>query len=818
MPDLPTGTVTFMFTDMEGSTKLLLELGAEAYGAALAEHRRLLRDAFARHGGVEVDTQGDAFFIAFGDAAGALEAADEAQRSLASGPIRVRMGLHTGTPHLGPEGYVGQDVHLGARIAAAGHGGQVLLSRATREAVDGDGDMSDLGEHRLKDFGAPVWIYQLGTERFPPLKSITNTNLPRPASSFVGREKEVAEIGALLRGGARLVTLTGPGGTGKTRLAIESAAVLVPDFRNGVFWVDLAPLRDPALVSGTIGQTLGAKDGLAQHIGERQMLLVLDNLEQVVEAAPGLAELVEGCPNLRLLVTSRERLRVSGEVEYAVPPLAEQEAIELFTARSQLASDDTIAELCRRLDDLPLAVELAAARTSVLSPTQILERLSTRLDLLKGGRDGDARQQTLRATIEWSYDLLPDEEKALFAHLSVFAGGYSLEAAEEVAEAGLDDLQSLVDKNLHRHTKDRFWMLQTIHEYARERLDAASDADEIRRRHADWFLALAEEAEPHLDTNPEVWLGRLEQEHDNIRAALDRFESAGDLQAALRLAGAVAAFWEGRHVAEGRNRLENLLSGDSGPTIARAKALVGAALLARQSGDAQAARLRAEEALASYQELGSAWGTANAGVMLGLALADGGDFSKARQLFEDSAQLFRDVGDQANTLFATRLLGWMHEELGDLERARTVHEDNLRRARALANRQIEAQTLTALAYYALENGRALDAVSMIKDALRIDRARGSDLQTAYDLVRFARALAVAGGAAANATRLLASAEALRVEIGAGMPPFLAKISDETHTSLQAQLDEAPFAQAWKQGRAMSADDAVALALESEPHV
>jgi hypothetical protein len=299
---------------------------------ALAEHRRVVREAFARHGGIEVDTQGDAFFIAFPTVAGALEAAREAQAALAQGPIRVRMGVHTGTPYVTEEGYVGPDIHKGARIAAAGYGGQVLLSKETQELVDLD--LMDLGEHRLKDFSKPVWIFQLGRQRFPPIKTISNTNLPRPASSFVGRDREVQEVVSRLRDGGRLLTLTGPGGSGKTRLAIEAAAEVVPKFRNGVFWVGLAPLRDPVLVLSTVAQTIGAKDGLAEYVGQREMLLLLDNFEQVIEAAPELASLVEACPNLKLLVTSRELLRVRAEVEYAVPALAEPEAVELFRVRS----------------------------------------------------------------------------------------------------------------------------------------------------------------------------------------------------------------------------------------------------------------------------------------------------------------------------------------------------------------------------------------------------------------------------------------------------------------------------------------------------
>src|SRR5947208_9231437 len=343
------------------------------------------------------------------------------------------------------------------------------------EKLGEDGYVQALAEHHLKDFDEPVALFQLGSERFPPLKTISNTNLPRPASSFVGRQREREELLHLLRNGSRLVTLSGPGGSGKTRLALEVAAELVSAFKAGVFWVGLAPLRDPALVLDTVAQTLGAKDGLTDHVGERELLLLLDNFEHVTEAAPELSQLLAACPNLRLLVTSRELLRIAGEFDYPVRPLAGAEAVALFCERSHLEADETIAELCRRLDDLPLAVALAAARPRVLTPTQILDRLSQRLDLLKGGRDADPRQLTLRATIEWSHELLSREEQTLFRRLAVFSGGCSLDAAEEVAGAALDPLQSLVDKSLLRHTNERFWMLETIRAYARERLAGSAD-------------------------------------------------------------------------------------------------------------------------------------------------------------------------------------------------------------------------------------------------------------------------------------------------------------------------------------------------------
>jgi predicted ATPase len=539
---LPTGTVTFLFTDIEGSTRLLQELG-DAYADALAAHRRALRDVFERNGGVEVDTQGDAFFVAFARPGHALAAAAEAQQALADGPIRVRMGVHTGEPLVTDEGYVGIDVHRAARIAAVGYGGQVLVSQSTRD-VAGPSGLHDLGEHRLRDFAEPVSIFQLGDEVFPPLKTISNTNLPRPTSSFVGREREIEELRNRLRDGARLLTLTGPGGSGKTRLALEVAGELVPQFKAGLFWVGLAPIRDPSLVLETIAQTLGAKDGLREHIGERELLLLLDNFEHVVEVAPELATLVEACPNLQLLVTSRELLRVRGEVEYPVMPLAEQDAVELFCARAGMEPNEAIGELCRALDNLPLALELAAARTSVLSPRQILDRVSERLDLFRGGRDADPRQQTLRATIEWSYELLSSQEQNLFARLAVFSRGCTLEAAQHVAGADIETLQSLVDKSLVRHTDERFWMLETIREAAAERLRDSHELTEIAGRHAQHFRVFAAHAELGLrGPSQSEELGRVEEDLDNVRSAIRWSLQEGDVDQALSIVVSLERFW-----------------------------------------------------------------------------------------------------------------------------------------------------------------------------------------------------------------------------------------------------------------------------------
>jgi predicted ATPase/class 3 adenylate cyclase len=806
--DLPSGTVTFLFTDVEGSTKLLQELGAAEYAEVLAEHRRILREAFTACGGVEVDRQGDAFFVAFPTAPGALEAAAEALKGLAPSPIRVRVGIHTGTPLLAEEGYVGQDVHKGARIAAAGHGGQVLLSKETRELAHVE--VTDLGEHHLKDFADPVWIFQIGQERFPPLKTISNTNLPRPASSFVGRDKEVEEVASLLQDGARLLTLTGPGGSGKTRLAIEAAAELVPEFKAGVFWVGLAPLRDPALVAETIGQTLGAKDGLAEHIAERELLLLLDNLEQVVEAAPELASLVETCPNLKLLVTSRELLRVKGEVEYPVLPLAEPEAVELFCGRARTEPNESVHELCRALDNLPLALELAAARTSVLSPKQILERVSTRLDLLKGGRDADPRQQTLRATIEWSYELLDEKERRLFARLAVFAGGCTLQAAEEVTDADLDTLQSLVDKSLLRHTDQRFWMLETIHEYAAERLEESSEADELRQRHAEHFLALAEEAAPHLIFYSSEWTEHLEREHDNLRAALEHLD--GELT--LRLAGALKDFWVyAGHVPEARRRLERALATDERPSPPRAKALDALAEMAYRSGDSAAASVLGEEALELFRRFGDMAGAAYAQWNLGVFFIELGEHGRAQRACQESVEFFRQVGDDWSAAGATRALAFTYHSRGDHEHARALHEGNLLEIRRIGSKEMEAGTLGSLSMIALEQGRDDDAHALAKESLVLWREVGSHQGIAQALCHAAADLAPLRGKTETAARLLSWFEAQREQIGVS-EAWVARMNERTLAAIRTQLDEASIAEAWEQGRALTADEAVALALDA----
>ena len=803
---LPEGTVTLLFTDIEGSTKLLHSIGAEAYAEALESHRGVLRAAFIRHGGIEVSTAGDSFFVAFPTAAGAVEAARESQQALAESSIRVRMGMHTGTPLVTDGDYTGADVHLAARIAAAAHGGQVLLSRATRELISAG--VTSLGEHRLKDFDTPAAIFQLGSQSFPPLKTISNTNLPRPASSFVGREREVSEVAALLGNGARLLTLTGPGGSGKTRLAIEAAAQLVPEFAAGVFWVGLAALRDPALVPATIAQSLGAREDLAGHIGDQELLVVIDNLEQVVAAAPQLSVLIEACPRLRVLATSREVLRVRGEVEYPVQPLAESEAVDLFCSRAGVTQDETIHRLVRALENLPLAVELAAARTSVLTPEQILDRLAGRLDLLKGGRDADPRQQTLRATIEWSHELLSDEEKRLFARLAAFRGGWTLEAAELVAEAELDVLHSLVDKSLVRRTGVRFWMLETIRDYAVERLETSCEAAWVRQRHAAHYLALAEEAYPHLTGNPREWTDRLEGEHDNLRAALDWLQTSGATQLALQLAGALWKFWYQRaHYAEGRQRLHTALAADPAPTLTRGRALNGATALEGEGGDQTAARRYADEALALHRVLGDEWGIANSLFLLALMLGN----AEALPLYEESARMFERLGDEHYTMLLNNNLAWMAADLGDVDRERAILEENLARARAAGNKRMQVDTLENLASAALKEKRFGDASAMLRDAVHIAHDLNEPFELAIVLIHIAELLAADGNAIA-ATQLLSAGEAMRERTGGSRDYVIAR-RDRAKAAVQARLDEAAFTVAWEEGRMLTVEQAIALALD-----
>lgn len=682
MTELPSGTVTLLFTDIEGSTRLVRQLG-ERYREALLEHRRLLREAFRRYGGVEVDTQGDAFFYAFSRATDAVAAARDGQAALSGGELRVRMGLHTGEPVVTDEGYVGLDVHFAARICSAAHGGQVLVSVATARLVEAD--LRDLGDHWLKDLAAPLRLYQLGQAEFPPLRTRRFSNLPVQSTALIGRDGARVEAGRLLRE-HRLVTLVGPGGIGKTRLALQVAAEAVDEFEDGVFWVPLTTVRDPELVQPAVARALGVKDGLADHLANREVLLLLDNFEQVVDAAPGLAELLSATARLKLLVTSREALNLTGEWEYAVPSLLPIEALALFTERAKALKagfepDDAVAEICRHLDGLPLAIELAAARVKVLAPTQLLERLSGRLDLLTdGARDLPARQRTMRATVEWSCDLLVPDEQDLFARLGVFSGGWTLDAAEAVCQANLDGIQSLVAKSLVGHVQGRFTMLETIRECAVERLHTSSVRDGLWNRHARFFLALAEEAAPALERGDQEAFGRLDIEHDNVRAALDHFIHSGESELEVRLVAAIWHFWFDQGLwHEASRAVERALASSSGTTPARVAVMHGVAWTASRQGDARAGYALAEESLRLSRELGDDRLIAWSQRIMGVCVMDE-DRERASELFEKSAGFSESAGDMLGLSASLNNLAITATATGDHRRA----VDGLRRALAIA--------------------------------------------------------------------------------------------------------------------------------------
>jgi predicted ATPase len=848
--------VTLVFTDVEGSTKLLEELGTDAYRDALGDHRRVVRGAFAVHEGYEVDYEGDAFFYAFASAQAAVSAVSEAMIGLEPGPIRIRVGIHTGEPALDPPKYVGMDVHRAARIMSAAHGGQVVLSPSTVALLEsGSFDLTDLGEHRLKDIEDAVPIFQLGGGSFPPLKTISNTNLPRPASSFVGREAELEAVLTRIEGGARLVTFTGPGGTGKTRLALEAATSLVPKYKAGVFWVGLASLRDPALVTETIAQTLGAKDGLAEHIGDREMLLLLDNLEQVIDAAPALSSLLQSCPSLTLLTTSRELLRISGEVDYPVPPLAEPEAVSLFCERTPLEPSDDIAELCARLDSLPLAVELAAARVTVLSPRQILDRLSQRLDLLKGGRDSDPRQQTLRATIEWSYDLLTPEEQRLFARLSVFAGGCTLGAAEEICGADLDTLQSLVEKSLVRFTNERHWMLETIREYAGERL--AESGEVIAQAHVQHFLELAETAEPELwAQRTDEWLPRLDPEEANFRAALGSSIRDEDAAIAVRLAGSLYPYWEirARH-GEARAWLSRALAlRGAVPPTCRAKALVAAARATSWHADWSTALPLLEEAVALSRKLGDRDGVArclgfighgrlytgdkagaaaalhegvelarNAGDRRSLARAlynaawvaiEDRDFAHAREMFEEAARIFRSEGMKLNLALCLMRLGYSEGLAGDIERAASRLNESV----ALFD-ELGTTTWTALAHryrglVALLRGSIDEAESLLRTSLLEGREQAPQFDLPHWIEELA-AVATARGDAVRAATLWGATDGLFERFGLATLEENRQVRALFRDEVEGLSYTDSQAEAWAQGHVMTLQQAIDYALSDE---
>lgn len=814
----PTGTVTFLFTDVEGSTRMLQRLGSEHYAESLALHRSLLRGAFERHGGYEVDCEGDSFFVAFPEAKAAVLAAGEAQEALAGAEwpagevFSVRMGIHTGQPLAEPPKYVGLDVHLAARIMAAGHGGQVLLSDATYGLADTPA--ADLGEHTVKDFDQPVRLFQLGGRRFPPLLTLANTNLVRPSTSLVGREKELAEVLDLLRSETRLVTLTGPGGAGKTRLALEAAFESIPGYPNGVWFVPLASITDATLVEPTIADTVGVRGELHDGLRSKRLLLVLDNLEQLREAAPIIAGLLAACPDVRVLATSRERLDLSNEQQYPVPPLRPAAAAELFVQRARLRipgfePDGSVLEIARRLDGLPLALELAAARVKVLTPTQMLERLEGSLDVIGGGPgDLPERQRTLQATIDWSHRLLDDAEQTLFRRLGVFAGTFDLDAAEAVGDGNLDALAALVDKNLLGRDGDgRFTMLQVLREYARSRLDDAGETHDASQAHALHYRNLIERIEPGLKSSRRHELiDRLEADHANFVRAIEWALEVDNTELALDLFGKLRSVWFDRGQREGWALAQRVLAASPARrTTARGVALGGAAPLALAYDVDQAVSL-AEQALEMFVELDDSVRIANISVLLGnlyQAIGRPG----GRNMLEDGLRTLQACGDEYGATIARANLSDLALQEGDFVAAARLAEQAAAQAREHAFEDLEG---TATFNHAVALVLASDPGAAEIGCSALWLAARTKLQLWIGMSLFAVAAAVAGGDPRRAAVLLGAAETELQD--AHLPPVETAVYEMATATSRDAIGTDSFEELLEEGRLLTREAAVELGL------
>ncbi|HUG06726.1 MAG TPA: adenylate/guanylate cyclase domain-containing protein [Candidatus Limnocylindria bacterium] len=877
---LPSGTLTFVFTDIEGSTKHLNTLGTDRWDEVLAVHTRALRHAFA-DGGTEVRIEGDALFVVFHSAAKAVRAAAAAQRALAAASfphdavVRVRMGMHTGlgTPASEEAGadYVGIDVHRAARIANIAHGGQVLVSGATATLAGQDlGDglaLRDLGEHRLKDLAQPEHVYQLVVAGllcdFPPLRSLDRTpnNLPTELTTFVGRGPEIRD-GLRLLDGTRLLTLTGPGGTGKTRLSLQLAAEAAVGFPDGAFWIPLAPISDPELVPSTIAHALGVHVGgkevplerVIEHVRGKRMLLVLDNFEQILPAAPSVSALLASGPDLKVITSSRAPLRISGEQEFPVPPLhlpdperspsldalAQSDAVRLFVERARAVKPDfmvtaenaaAVAEICYRLDGLPLGIELAAARVKLLSPQAMLPRLRKGLDLLASSSPDRAdRQRTLRGAIAWSYDLLDDGLRRLFARGGVFVAGAMLEQLESVCgpagEIGgevLDRLSELLDNSLIRQLEadgePRFRMLVTIREFAMERLDASAEAQDIRRRHFAAYLALAERAAPELQGKDQRrWLDLLELEHDNMRGALECALLDRRVDDATRLVFALWRFWQARgYLREGLTWAERLLALPASDPRVRLRALEAAGGITYWMGDMSATERYYGEEYDLAGRLHDEPERAKAAYNLSFVyLFSRTDLARAEALLEEALPIHRKLGDRASIGRAAWALGALYGESFERSRedrlkAQRLAHEALEQHRALGNRFDIAWDLHSTGLAALRLDKPDEAVEEWREALDIFVEAGDSSGMVLLLSNFAEHARALGDLEREAT-LVGAWTAMADRTGVG----LASLWGTTEGRTLAKDIPAERRPALERGRAMKTDEAIAYALALQP--
>jgi len=873
---LPTGTVTFLFTDIEGSTKLMQDVG-DRYVAAQTAHHDILRAAFTGSRGRELRTEGDSFFAVFESAVDACGAAAAAQTAFAQHEwpegveLRVRMGMHTGEAPLVGNEYIGLDVHHAARVASAAHGGQVLVSETTRALVDehlSDGlSLRDLGTHRLKDLARPERLYQLlipgARDQFPALRTLDSTpnNLPTQLTSFIGRDQDVAEAKRLLRG-TRLLTLTGPGGIGKTRLSLQLAADVVQEFPGGVYFVPLSAVTDAGLIPSVLAHTLGVpvagtrtpQEVAVEYLSDKTVLLVLDNFEQLLpDGATVVSYLLHGASGLKAVVSSRAVLHVYGEQELAVQPLrlpdmralpslaalSQYEAVKLFIERAVAVRPDfqatnenapAIAGVCERVDGLPLAIELAAARIKLFTPQALLGRLETSLKVLgAGARDLPGRQQTLAGAIAWSYDLLDEPHQRLFQRFSVFMRGANLEQAETVCEAAdlgldvLEGLDELADQSLLRRMPDfeepRLLMLQVVREYALERLDESGEHDAVCRRHAAAYVALAEVAEPdYFGARQKETLDRLELDHDNFRSALDYVIGSGDAESAMRLGWSLWRFWQMRgHLHEGRALLERILAmpGASDHRQRRMKALEALGGIVYWQGDMPGAQVYYDECLEEARASGDKRALTNALYNASFpVLVSRLDVTRGRALLEEAVPLFRELGDQRGLSQVLWGLGNLLSYEDRLDEAATALEEAIAAFRSTDNRFGLGWALHTAATVAIKRREAAAAAPLVNESLRIFSEAG-DVSGIVVLLDDTAALAQLDGDMRRALRLGGAAAAHRATTGAGLGMI---IGLEQGWTWQDSLTDETRRKAWAEGGALTIDQAVAEALASDDAV
>jgi predicted ATPase/class 3 adenylate cyclase len=870
--ELPTGTVTFLISDIEGSTRLAANLGPD-WPDVLGDHAALIRKAVTEEGGVEVSTEGDSFFCVFVDPAAALRAAVGVVRSMAAHPwpeegrVTVRIGLHTGDGVLGGDNYVGLDVHRAARIAAAGHGGQILLSERTSSLVENrlpDGiELRRLGRYRLKDLDDPEQLTQvvidgLSTD-FAPLRTLDVTvRVPTPRSTLVGRSEEIGHVVSLLED-ARMVTLTGPGGTGKSRVAIAAAHRLAGMFPDGVFFVPLDSVTDPELVAGTILGVLGVtshgasdpSQQLEDYLEGRQVLLVLDNFEQVLDAADRVAALLDAAPRLGVLVTSRAPLRIRAEQEIQVPPLqipyggdpveiSDVEAVRLFVERARAARPDfditadnaaTVAALVTRLDGLPLAIELAAARVRLFPPATLLERLNSSLGVLAGGsRDLPTRQQTLADTIAWSYDLLEPSSQRLLRRLAIFNGGAHLDQVEEICGPGLEGdvlsaLEQVVDQALVKQRDvegvSRFWMLETIKQFAHDELAESHEFGEIGRRHAIAYLALAERAAPELTRSERTtWLDRLDLDQDNMRAAINWAVQGGEAEISDRLLFALWRFFQIRgHLAEARRLTKAVLAVPATDLIARAKAHEGAGGIAYWATSSPAdAEPHYLEALRLSREIGDESEVANALYNAAFPVAYNAEsgregIARSRPMLAEARELYERLGDDAGlarVLWALGAVIWVRGDAADLAETVPYFEQSAELSRTTGDVFQWGWALRMVGRVLVELGRIEEGADYLAQSVEVF-APANDASALTVFISDYAALAIALGDLDAAVRLDGATSTQRDSSGANIVDFRSHARAELDAIAAEMGDRAR--QLYDEGAALSLDEAIGLMRE-----